>query len=1144
MYFIVSPIAANFFYHSLTVIGQSITLNKVTTGEAPVSTPEELQDLRSATTQLNALFYNLIKEITAKESQIFYSHFAQISFVCEAYNLDRAFEDEIHSWRILCRRTQRQEDFAPASWQVMSGVQIMASLVYHFSQEAIPGELLALYKNEDLPSLYQKNDPAEKLPLLRAIILRTTGYELLGNGKGRCMLICETEHYGKARIQVTDTNYKPISQFGRFAQAYQTIHVTDLAIQATKEVSEENPKEEEERGGVTQEEQLPPVFTNFRTTESSHLVLEPDYLVDASAIARCVDRFGGRSSYNYLLGNLRFFTGSEATFTGNLINEMLDQIIGNEQVTYEDAFKGALQKSFLEAVFLKDKLRAIYLNLKTQFATLQQFVKKYRTQHLTTEPTFLSATYGLQGRLDVLVEYDESQAAEDRKNLKEIIELKSTKSVPPVRSKAWANDLVQVACYNLLLDDTFEQRRGISAILYSQAKEGEHLRNCGKLNFEQQDALLLRNQMVFLDFMIARENTRIFDQLLKRIQAAKLPFYVEDDAKAFDEMWRGCREIDKAYFIAFAGLVVRENIAAKIGLTQNDFQNGFANLWKNSREDKKTNFSLLENLSLDFTRSDLSASALMFQRTQAHTSVTTFRKGDIAVLYPMNTDGSLSALKYQLLKCNIASISTSEVSVQVWNKHIDRDFLQKHTYWALEPNLLESGNRDLLASLAYYLSIPDERKDVLLGQRQPRFGKLPGIHIERLNAEQNQILNQALAAKDYFLLQGPPGTGKTSAMLAQMVNYIFHQTEENIFLLAFTNRAVDEICKKIYPVCEGNMIRLGASKEDSPYSLSNITKGKLIREVYEVLSETKVFVSTVASFYKHLNLFKIKTFDTVIVDEASQLLEPHLCGILPRFKRFILIGDEKQLPAVVTQDAEKCLTQQSDLHKMGIQDLSISMFERLLINAQNRQWNDCFAMLTTQFRMHEDITQFVNAHFYKKLKIGTERQKALLKHPDGNTDDQLAQWLDKKRLLFWASPLEPHNKINQTEAQRVVRLLHIIRERYQENFQAETVGVITPYRAQIAEIYGQLDQELQKKVSIDTVERYQGSEREIIIISMAINHPEQLKNLQAFNAEQTVDKKLNVALTRAREQVILLGNEEVLKEGKFYARLIEFMEET
>ena len=84
MYFIVSPIAANFFYNSLTVVGQTIDLKQVTTGgdDSP-SNPEELYDLRAAAMQLNSLFYSLIKEITAQESQIFYSHFSQISFVCE-----------------------------------------------------------------------------------------------------------------------------------------------------------------------------------------------------------------------------------------------------------------------------------------------------------------------------------------------------------------------------------------------------------------------------------------------------------------------------------------------------------------------------------------------------------------------------------------------------------------------------------------------------------------------------------------------------------------------------------------------------------------------------------------------------------------------------------------------------------------------------------------------------------------------------------------------------------------------------------------------------------------------------------------------------------------------------------------------------
>ncbi|NJL13022.1 MAG: hypothetical protein HC913_08520 [Microscillaceae bacterium] len=85
---------------------------------------------------------------------------------------------------------------------------------------------------------------------------------------------------------------------------------------------------------------------------------------------------------------------------------------------------------------------------------------------------------------------------------------------------------------------------------------------------------------------------------------------------------------------------------------------------------------------------------------------------------------------------------------------------------------------------------------------------------------------------------------------------------------------------------------------------------------------------------------------------------------------------------------------------------------------------------------------------------------------------------------------------------------------------------------------------MRQMVSIDTVERYQGSERDIIIISMAVNHPAQMKLLQAFNADESVDKKLNVALSRAREQLILLGNPTCLSFGKFYREWLRYIKNT
>ena len=263
-----------------------------------------------------------------------------------------------------------------------------------------------------------------------------------------------------------------------------------------------------------------------------------------------------------------------------------------------------------------------------------------------------------------------------------------------------------------------------------------------------------------------------------------------------------------------------------------------------------------------------------------------------------------------------------------------------------------------------------------------------------------------------------------------------------------------------------------------------------------------------------------------------------MCAILPKFERFILVGDEKQLPAVVVQSENQCKVELPELLDAGFSQLNLSLFERILANCQRNHWDYAFEMLSYQYRTHETVAEFINRYFYHKLVAGSERQKSKNAVFENINPDFLA----KNRLIFIESEKEKYVKVNKSEARAVVFLLERIREALGENFGTQSVGVITPYRAQIAEITALLDDDLRSKVTIDTVERYQGSERDIIIISMAVNAEKMMENVQCLNADKTTDKKLNVALSRAREQVILLGNSAVLRKGIFYDKLLDFIE--
>ena len=1077
--------------------------------------------------QCNITFLSLINALTEqKEKQIFTGWFAKINFICQTYNLGEAQEEELQALRRLLKRSQVASGFSPKEGQFLAALKILCELIALFSQEPIPQELLDLYQNKNLARLVFKEKPKEILEVLYATILEKSALTHDTDDRGSIDLVCDSEAYGHIHIRIKDIHYHNATH-GQVFRKFQISRHCATLIRPYQTICLTNLEKIEE--------------DHYANTNNTLLISNPDYLVDATSIANC---FMGQvsSPYLYLLNRLSFFQGNIHTFTGKLINDILDHYIEHSEKDFDQAFQDVFAESKLEAAMLdlnRDRLTEVYNRVKPQFETIQKVMeglldKQKEAKIITTEPTFISGLFGLQGRLDLLIEYPHQMERKD------IIELKGTAFPSPQLSPARKDHLVQVACYNLLIDSTFSDRKGVSAILYSRDIQAP-LRDCGKLNFEEQDATWMRNCIVYLDWQIAQGSVKFYDAFIQKLRSIKLPPYKLEVLEHFTEKWQGSSDLEKVYFSEFMGLVAREMLVAKVGgVSGTEPGQGFSSLWKNTPQEKLENFALLSGLALQ--KIDQKKGELSFQRSTNSQEVTAFRTGDIIVLYPMEDSGELQPDKYPLLKGNISLITPEKIHLKIWNRNLDTNYFKKYAFWAIEPTLMESSYTHHFASLAAFLGFDVMKKNIFLGLEPPKFQK--DFYVDyrpSLSEEQNIILNKALAAQDYFLLQGPPGTGKTSKMLRSMVDYLYNQTEETIVLLAFTNRATDEICQKITEVCHHNFIRLGNIQEGHAFRAYSLKDEKDFDQIRQKISKTRVFVSTVSSFYSHMHL--IRQYDTVIVDEASQLLEPALCGILPRFRRFILIGDEKQLPAVVTQPLDFCVTTEEALHQINIRNMGVSVFERLLENAQHQGWTDCFDMLSHQFRTHEDIAGFISREFYKTLKIGASHQQQPLELYNPNSENPTEQMLAQSRMIFIPTEREGNLKYHLGEAQKVAELLHTMRDIFtaKGQFTEESVGVITPYRAQIAEIYKLLDEELLQKVTVDTVERYQGSERDVIIISMAVNHPALMKNLQSFNPKQNVDKKLNVALSRAKKQVVLLGNREILEGGKFYRKLLQYM---
>ena len=459
------------------------------------------------------------------------------------------------------------------------------------------------------------------------------------------------------------------------------------------------------------------------------------------------------------------------------------------------------------------------------------------------------------------------------------------------------------------------------------------------------------------------------------------------------------------------------------------------------------------------------------------------------------------------------------------------------------------------------ITATDERRELLLGIRRPQADT--GITLQgdySMGGQYphfNRLVMQTMQAQDYFLLIGPPGTGKTSYGLMHILAEELRTHDEGVLLLSYTNRAVDEICSKLY---EAGMdfLRIGSPQSCPelyrPHLLAERARAcENIDEFRRQLVETHIIVATTTSMTAHQELFQLRGFSLAIVDEASQILEPHLLGLLcarygaeNAIRRFVLIGDHKQLPAVVQQEKADSVVTDERLHAIGLMDCRESFFQRLLRLEQRAHPQDDSPFVFRfdhQGRMHPEVADFANSHFYGGAlrPVPMPHQQAALSFPHFDETDPMQQLLASRRVVFLPSRRPRHSespKVNTAEAQIISRVAYAVYRLYVLNNRSflpeATLGIIVPYRHQIALVRKHIATyatPLLDQITIDTVERYQGSQRDVIIYGFTVQMPHQLDFLCAQTFEEggtLIDRRLNVAMTRAREQMVLVGNPRML----------------
>jgi len=458
-------------------------------------------------------------------------------------------------------------------------------------------------------------------------------------------------------------------------------------------------------------------------------------------------------------------------------------------------------------------------------------------------------------------------------------------------------------------------------------------------------------------------------------------------------------------------------------------------------------------------------------------------------------------------------------------------------------------------------------REVLLGKAPALRRETGPVRFPWLNASQEKAVNQVLCAKEVAVVHGPPGTGKTTT-LVEAVYETLHR-ENQVMVSAQSNTAVDWIAEKL--VDRGiSVLRIGnptrvndkmlaftyerrfeahsdypelwqirktiremtgrlrkSGREDRERLHNQLTKlrvratGLEIRIDTELFTEARVIACTLVGAASRV--LERKRFSSLFIDEAAQAIEAACWIAISRADRVILAGDHCQLPPTI-----KCI----EAARGG---LGRTLLEKVVLHKP-----ETVSLLKIQYRMHEDIMRFPSRWFYHdELEAAPEvKYRGILDF------DTPVSWIDTSELdLQEKAVAEGTGRLNTGEAELLVREL----KNYMERIGIRRIleehidfGVISPYRAQVHYLRHLLKKEpffrpCRRLITVHTVDGFQGQERDVIMISLVrANEKGQIGFLRDL-------RRMNVAITRARMKLLILGEAVTLTRHPFYRELYEYI---
>lgn len=867
------------------------------------------------------------------------------------------------------------------------------------------------------------------------------------------------------------------------------------------------------------------------------IIYEPDYLVDISSLAAAFKEYG-ETPLSMLVNKITPKHSTAATLLGDFASQLLnEELHGQHDRPYAESITEfckthALAVSACDNLgedFHKEALRQKEHIHRAMSDDLAQAAAPFNPAEVVLEPSFYCERLGIQGRMDFL-----------SLDCRLLIEQKSGKAafVPGERGFVFPRlttpHYVQLLLYRALLHYNLnipnEQIRPL--LLYSKY---EHpLLSTDSAPELLQRAFRLRNQVVWQELMYEREGFSLLETLsaddfnVNSTNGRLWLSYTKPDIEALLRPFRNASPTEKAYCLAMMQFVQRELVLAKTGNKRKE-NSGFSARWHDSLEEKREAGNIIDGISIRATATHVECEGMDL-------SASNFRVGDIVTLFQYRKGMEPDCRKTIVHRASIERIDTDGMTLRLrMPQNTVAVFDTPAGFsWTVEHDFMSSSFSAEFRGIYAFLSSSPRRRSLVLAERRPATDV--SLTLNGDYGPFNDLQLRVKQAREVFLIIGPPGTGKTSFGMLYTLKEELTAPEASVCVMAYTNRAVDEICSKF--VEEGiDFVRIGGElscgEEFRRYLLSNKVEGiKKIADLKNFIRRQRVIVGTTTAFNSRQEIFSIRDFSLAIVDEASQILEPQIIGLLSAqhdgreaIGKFVLIGDHKQLPAVVQERPEESAVSDPLLTAIGVSDCRASLFERLL--SQYHDDPSVVYMLHHQGRMHEEIARFSNEMFY-----GGALSAVPLPHQTEPSSAPRVRFIHVSGREGDAS-----DKVNTAEAETIRDIMEVIDSQL-------SVGIIVPYRMQISAVRQALNaipNYAARQVTIDTVERFQGSQRDVIIYGFTIRRPYQIEFLTDncfLENGKTIDRKLNVVLTRAKRYLFLVGNARLLSRNRIFRELI------